>query len=132
LMALPYFPKRGEVLICDFDSGFQPPEMVKKRPAVVISCKESHGRRLCTVVPFSTTESKPAGPWHHPLPHVRVPGWQAQGPIWAKCDMLATVSFWRLNKPYVKTRHGRAFRELVLVDEDMVAIDRCLRAYLAL
>ena len=35
-MTLPYFPRRGEVLICDFDSGFLPPEMVKKRPVVVV------------------------------------------------------------------------------------------------
>jgi uncharacterized protein YifN (PemK superfamily) len=131
-MALPYHPKRGEVLICDFDSGFQPPEMVKKRPAVVVSVKASHGRKLCTVVPFSTTEANPPSAWHHALPHVRVPGWQAAGVIWAKCDMLTTVSFWRLNKPYVKTHHGRAFRELVLTEPDMRAIDSCIRHYLGL
>jgi uncharacterized protein YifN (PemK superfamily) len=131
-MALPYHPRRGEVLVCDFDSGFQPPEMVKKRPVVVISVKESHGRRLCTVVPFSTTPPHPPSAWHHALPHVQVPGWQANGEIWAKCDMLATVSFSRLNKPYVKSRHGRIFKTVLLVDEDMQAIDRCLRAYLCL
>ena|SRR5437899_8071344 len=107
--------------------------MVKKRPVVVVSTKQSHGRRLCTVVPFSTTEAKLANGWHHPLPHVTVPGWTAQGQIWAKCDMLATVSFERLHKPYVKTRsHGRSYSELVLVPDDMAAIDACLRAYLVL
>jgi uncharacterized protein YifN (PemK superfamily) len=131
-MALPYFPHRGEILVCDFDTGFKPPEMVKKRPVVVVSRRDSHSRRLCSVVPFSTTEPNPVMPWHHPLPHITVPGWKATGPMWAKCDMLATVSFERLNKPYVKTRHGRNFQELVLEVTDMAAISACLRAYLGL
>lgn len=131
-MTLPYFPRRGEVLVCNFDSGFRAPEMVKKRPVVVLSVRESHSRRLCTVVPFSTTAPTPAMAWHHPLPHVVVPGLLAQAPIWAKCDMLATVSFERLNKPYVKTRHGREFRSLFLCAADMRAIECCVRAYLLL
>lgn len=132
-MPLPYHPRRGEVLVCDFDSGgFTAPEMVKKRPVVVVSVKASHGRGLCSVVPFSTTEAVPPSSWHHPLPHVTVPGWQATGPIWAKCDMLATVSFARLNKPYLRLRSGRAYKTVVLADEDMAAIDACLRAYLGL
>lgn len=131
-MTLPYYPRRGEVLICDFSTGFQAPEMVKKRPVVVVSTKASHARQLCTVVPFSTTVPYPVRSWHHPLPHVKVPGLVASGPMWAKCDMLATVSFARLNKPYTKTRHGRHFCELLLVDQDMLAIDICLRAYLLL
>ena len=131
-MTLPYFPARGEVLVCYFDSGFQPPEMVKKRPVVVVSRKDSHQRKLCTVVPFSTTEPHPVEVWHHPLPHVQVPGLQAAGPMWAKCDMLATVSFDRLNKPYIRSRQGRIFRTLILDASDMLAIEACLRAYLRL
>jgi uncharacterized protein YifN (PemK superfamily) len=131
-MPLPYHPRRGEVLICDFETGFRPPEMLKKRPVVVISCKESHNRKLCTVVPFSTTAPLPVMPWHHSLAHVSVPGLQATAPMWAKCDMLATVSFDRLNKPYVKTRSGRRFVELVLETADLAALDHCIRRYLSL
>lgn len=129
---LPYYPRRGEVLICDFDSGFRPPEMVKRRPVVVLSKKESHSRHLCTVVAFSTTAPAPVMTWHHPLPHVKVPGLKATAPMWAKCDMLATVSFDRLSKPYVKTRHGRSYQTLILDDADMLAIDACVRKYLGL
>lgn len=131
-MALPYFPRRGEVLICDFDSGFQPPEMVKKRPVVVISSKESHARRLCTVVPFSTTAPISPGKWQHCLEHVAVPGWQAKGQMWAKCDMLGTVGFERLHKPYTKSRHGRVYQTLILDEADLTAIECCLRTYLSL
>ena len=34
---LPFQPKPGMLLMCDFDTGFRPPEMVKVRPVVVIS-----------------------------------------------------------------------------------------------
>ena len=131
-MPLPYHPARGEVLICDFDTGFKPPEMVKKRPVVVVSTKESHGRKLCTVVPISTTESMKPSPWHHTLSHLTVPGWKATGPMWAKCDMIATVSFDRLNKPYMSTRSGRSYSTVMLVGEDMLCINACLLSYLAL
>ena len=49
--------------------------------------------------------------------------------MWAKCDMLATVSFDRLNKPYVKTRSGRNHVTHRLDDPDLVAVLACLRAY---
>lgn len=132
-MALPYIPTRGEILICDFDTGFRQPEMVKRRPAVVVSHKSSHGRRLCTVVPLSTTAPVPVKTWHYALPHVQIPGWVAKATMWAKCDMLATVSFDRLTKPYKKTQHsGRKYTAVFLCAEDMAAIEVCIRAYLDL
>lgn len=106
--------------------------MVKKRPVLVVSVKLSHGRRLCTVVPFSTSQPDPVETWHHSLAHVRIPGLMATAPMWAKCDMVATVSFERMNKPYVKTRHGRAYRDVILHESDLLAIEACLRSYLGL
>lgn len=38
-MALRFHPKPGTILMCDFDTGFQVPEMVKKRPVIVLSPK---------------------------------------------------------------------------------------------
>ena len=53
--------------------------------------------------------------------------------MWAKCDMLATVSFDRLNKPYLKSQNGaRKYIGVFLCDEDMAAIDACMRSYLRL
>lgn len=66
------------------------------------------------------------------MPHLRVAGWQANGAIWAKCDMLATVSLDRLNKPYIKTRSGRNYITHSLSDVDMNAVLNCMRAYLSL
>ena len=128
-VTLPYFPHQGEILICDFDDAAPGAEMVKRRPVIVVSRHETHHRRLCTVVPLSTTSPTPQRNWHHPLPHLQVTGWQANGPMWAKCDMLVTVSFERLNKPYVKTRSGRQHVTHKLDAADMSAVLSCLRAY---
>ena len=52
--------------------------------------------------------------------------------MWAKCDMLATVGFDRLHKPYFRVRSGRRYVELVLDAEDMASIDTSLQFYLSL
>lgn len=128
-MTLPYFPKQGEILICAFDDSAQGAEMVKCRPVIVASTHEAHRSRLCTVIPLSTTAPAPPRQWHHALPHLKVTGWHASGPMWAKCDMLATVSFIRLNKPYTKTRSGRNYVTQKLDAADLTAVLACLRTY---
>lgn len=131
-MPLPYFPHQGEVLICDFDDVALGAEMIKRRPVVVVSRHDSHNRRLCSVVPLSTTAPKPPRMWHHHMPHLSIPGWPESGDCWAKCDMLQTVSFDRLNKPYQRTRHGRNYITLRLDPSDIGAIQVAIRAYLGL
>jgi len=64
-MPLKFQPKAGSVVICDFH-GFVVPEMVKKRPVVIIA-KHKHNSQLVTVVPLSTTQPKPVAPYHHKL-----------------------------------------------------------------
>ena len=131
-MPLPYLPQRGEILICDFDDFAIGAEMIKRRPVVVVSHKETHRRKLCAVVPFSTTAPSPVEPWHHPLPHVSITGWVPSAPMWAKADMIATVSLDRLNKPYRKTRHGRNFIAHFLSDADLEAVMSGLKSFLRL
>ena len=48
-MTLGFHPNAGDIVICDYATGFKPPEMVKVRPVVVISprrrssaCHSSH------------------------------------------------------------------------------------------
>lgn len=98
-MTLPYHPRPGEILICDFDGAARGAEMVKRRPVIVVSSRESHARRLCTVVPISTTAPGNLQSWHVRLQSLTVTGWQTDCDCWAKCDMLCTVSFERLCKP---------------------------------
>lgn len=97
-MPLNYPVAPGVILLCDYSTGFRPPEMVKLRPAVVISPRLPHRGRLCTVVPLSGTPPRSEvdyqcrieleAPLPEPFP---------QAVWWAKADMLSTVSFDRLD-----------------------------------
>src|SRR5688572_16212373 len=88
----------GSILFCDYTTGFRAPEMVKRRPVVVISPRLPHREQLCTVVPLSTTPPSRvvdyqcgltlASPLPAPFGVVR---------CWAKADMLATVALNRLD-----------------------------------
>ncbi|WP_189411433.1 type II toxin-antitoxin system PemK/MazF family toxin [Neogemmobacter tilapiae] len=55
-MPIKFPPARKSILICDFNmGGFQPPEMVKRRPVVVLVGRLPHRANLATVVPLSGT-----------------------------------------------------------------------------
>jgi mRNA interferase MazF len=131
-MSLPYHPHPGDVLICDFDATAIGAEMIKRRPVVVVSRRDASGTRLATVVPLSTTAPQLAKAWHHAMPQLRIKGWPDTPTTWAKCDMLATVSFERLNKPYVKTRSGRSYISLALDKSDLDAVRAGVRSWLGL
>lgn len=123
-----YYPRPGDVLICNYETGFIAPEMIKHRPAVVISGRERHNGRLCTVVPLSATEPPKIQAWHTPVA-VRIPGLDDCA-RWAKCDMLATVSFDRLDKPHTKHRDGRTYHTVQITAMELKAIRDGVLAYL--
>lgn len=111
-MALTYYPSPGEILACHFDPEAIPPEMRKTRPVIVVSPRLRRRPKLVTVVPLSTTAPEPEQSYHYfftldqPLP---VPFNAAA--MWAKCDMICTVSLDRLDRfKDAKSRHGAARR----------------------
>lgn len=86
------------ILLCDFDmGGFKPPEMVKRRPVVVLVGRLPRRDGLITVVPLSGTESDPRNEYHcrielpQPLPKPF-----AETVWWAKGDMAVAVGLKRL------------------------------------
>jgi uncharacterized protein YifN (PemK superfamily) len=125
-----FYPAAGHVLLCDFSRGFVAPEMLKVRPVVVISRKETHGRKLCTVVPLSTTAPQVVMDWHHPLACDPCPLFSNGSQVWAKCDMLYTVSFERLDKFHRKTRKGREYYVPSISLDDLAAIVDAVKSYL--
>ncbi|MBK6298443.1 MAG: type II toxin-antitoxin system PemK/MazF family toxin [Sphingomonadales bacterium] len=98
-MALQYYPKPGEILLCDYNTGFIEPEMTKRRPIVVISPRLRHRAGLVGVVPLSTTAPDPFEA-HHCRIELATPLPQPfDSPVmWAKCDMVATVAHARLDR----------------------------------
>jgi len=127
-MPLTFYPTPGLVLMCDFNTGFREPEMVKKRPVVVVSGKfqrTNYANSLCTVVPISTAAPRTVERWHHKLADASVPPpLRALGEeSWAKCDMVVSVAFNRLDKVRTERVDGkRQFAEHCVIPEDLRAI----------
>lgn len=129
-MPILFEPKAGTILLCDFSlGGFKPPEMVKRRPVVVISRRKRRATGLLTVVPLSTSEPVPAFSHHcrivldHPLPGF------AEQECWVKGDMLTTVAFHRLDM--FRTDRGPGGKRKYLTprvsDEQFEQIMACVR-----
>ena len=107
--------------MCDF-SGFKQPEMVKTRPVVVISPSHMNRPGLQTVVPLSTTAPDPVEPYHYKLLKDPIPNSNVE--VWAKCDMVVTVSERRLDR--FKIGRGM-YKTSVITPEELMAIRGCLK-----
>ena len=131
-MSLLFHPKQGTVLICDY-SGFIPPEMIKKRPVVIISNSRKQ-QGLYTVVPLSTTRPILIENYHHKMNPLSLPGDYALKETWAKCDMIATVSARRLDR--IKLSKNIKGKRLYVIHhtikEDLDAILKGVLIYLGL
>lgn len=129
-----FHPRIGSVVICDFNrtdmpqqellvDGFEKPEMVKKRPAIVVSY-DKMGGRLCTIVPLSQTPPDKRQPWHHRLEVVPT---ELQGfGSWAKCDMITTVAFDRLERLRVSHCGTRVYVMPRISDADLKAVQKAI------
>ncbi|WP_366949739.1 type II toxin-antitoxin system PemK/MazF family toxin [Geobacter sp.] len=123
------------VLICDFTTGFKAPEMVKRRPVVVVSPRPRRNTQLCIVVPLSTTSPSPVEPHHHCLEAASLPGSLAARQTWAKCDMLMTVSLDRLDRVKMgrdKATGKRLYLSGSVTSDDFRAIQKAILAALGL
>jgi len=96
-MPIIHHPKPGTILIGDFSEGFHVPEMIKRRPVVVISAKIEGRPELCTVVALSTTKPRIVKGYHYCLKLDRPLSKKFSAlEMWVKADMVLTVGFHRL------------------------------------
>jgi mRNA interferase MazF len=127
-MAIQFHPEQGTIVICDF-TGFVAPEMIKRRPAIVVSPRLRRRNELCTVVPLSTTPPNPISPYHFKL-HVTptLPAPYDAAFHWVKADMLYTVAFSRLHLPFDgKNASGKRNYDLRIIDKaDLLKIQGCM------
>jgi uncharacterized protein YifN (PemK superfamily) len=127
-MSLQYHPEPGTIVVCNFH-GFVAPEMVKKRPAVVISPRLRNRGNLCTIVPCSTSEPPRISSYHFklhvdpPLPSPYDSSFQR-----IKADMVYTVSFDRLTLPFKgKDSSGKRIYDVRVIDKsDLIKIQECV------
>lgn len=127
-MAIKFHPELGTILICDF-KGYVKPEMVKRRPVIVVSPRIRARADLCTVIPLSTTEPRPKCGYHlkitldQPLPDP-----YSETVMWAKADMICAVSHSRLSLPCIgKDASGnRVYDQRKLPAEVMKELTGCI------
>lgn len=131
-MPITFYPKPGQILLCDFSQGFKEPEMVKNNRPVIILTGDMKGRaNLVTIVPLSTVIPNPPQLYHYKVPKQSMPmlGAYQNEDSWAKCDMLYTVGFHRLNSIQLGKRDPsgkRLYFTSKLGREQMQKIYRCV------
>jgi uncharacterized protein YifN (PemK superfamily) len=132
-MPIQYHPKIGTILICDFDSSFKHPEMVKRRPVIVISPQISQRPELCTVVALSTEAPRVKLSYHHELNIVLPPPWD-KGPNWVKGDMVYSMGFHRLDLIRIgrDDNNKRVYDTTTLSAADLKEVRRCVLCALGL
>jgi uncharacterized protein YifN (PemK superfamily) len=129
-MPIQFPPNLGQILICDYQTGFQPPEMVKVRPVVVVSPRTRIATRLCVVVPLSTTQPDSPQEYHYQLKLARpLPEPFSAEEMWVKADLVAAVGFQRLSMPCSsRGRDGQRKYFKVLIDaEQLEAVQACVK-----
>jgi len=134
-MPIKYDVPPRTLLLCDYSKGgFKPPEMVKRRPVLAVSPRLRHRTKLLTVVPLSTTEPQRVCDYHcritirQPLPNF--PAME----MWVKADMLATVSFERLDLFRTdRDQYGkRKYIRPKISGDDFARVLDCIRVALGL
>ena len=128
-MALKFHPQPGAVLLCDYATGFKVPEMVKIRPVIIVSPRFRERPGLSTVVPLSTTPPIPVMPYHcevSPTP-VAPPPYDT-GTVWAKADMVATISQDRLKPFHYRPTPGaqRKYVYPTITADELDAVRHCV------
>jgi len=97
-MAIRYPVGPGTLLLCNYDTGFREPEMVKRRPVVVVSPRLPYRDNLCAVVPLSlTAPGKPQNYHCQVILEAPLPSPWDSPTAWIKGDMIATVCYSRLD-----------------------------------
>jgi uncharacterized protein YifN (PemK superfamily) len=123
-VAISFQPQARQILFCDF-RGFEVPEMVKRRPVLVLAAHDTNSK-LVVVVPLSTTAPQQPKPYHCRLRLNRL-SYPTEKPIWAKCDMVAVVSTARLDRIPAAPRGAKSHRKYQRIQIDTQQFDTIRR-----
>lgn len=133
-MTLVYHPRPGTIVRVDLAEGFRPPEIGKRRPAIVLSPPIPGRPLMCTIVPLSTSPPKRVLP-HHLLIGLDPPLPQPYDSpdMWVKGDIVLTVAFHRLRLLFARFEAGqRVYDERILDTKVFEQVQHCGRAGLGL
>ena len=133
-MALVFHPLQGSLVTVKFEPGSVEPEMVKRRPCIVLSFPMKYRPKLLTVVALSTTPPNPVMPFHIEIDvPFALPGrWSKK--CWVKGDMINAVGFHRTDLIQLgKDRSGkRTYQTTALPLETFRLVQRAVLAGLGL
>ena len=133
-MILKTHPPPGTIVRVDLSQGFAPPEMVKRRPAIILSPPIPKRMSLCSIVPLSTSDPAPVLPHHLQLAfNPPLPKPYDSPTMWLKGDFVLTISFRRLSLLFSRRQDGqRVYDARQLGEEEMNRVRACVRAGLGL
>lgn len=122
-----FAPKRGAIVLCDFDMARVAPEFDKRRQAVVLSISSLNHKHamqpgLCTIVPTSSKEPKTVGPEDLLIPAGKY--WSFDEDSWVRAKNLVTVSHSRLSLLH---RNSRPTSTEFLDAADMAAVEAAIK-----
>ena len=123
---LHFQPAPGSIVMCDFSTGFIAPEMVKKRPVVVVR-KNKTNPKLVTIVPISQTE-----PDEITDVHVEILSPLNKEKAWVKCDMITSVSIDRLDRFRVRKANTTTWETKPLEDHKFQLVKKSVANYLGI
>lgn len=133
-MTVTKHPLPGTIVRVDLSDGFRPPEMVKRRPAIILSPELAGRPNLCSIVPLSTTAPDLVLP-HHTQITLEPPLPEPYGnpTMWVKGDIVLTVAFHRLRLLFSGWDSGqRVYDVRVLDDATLERVRQCVRCGLGL
>ncbi|WP_080703939.1 type II toxin-antitoxin system PemK/MazF family toxin [Bradyrhizobium japonicum] len=133
-MTVTIHPQPGTIVRVDLNEGFRPPEMCKRRPAIVLSPPIPGRALMCTIVPLSTTAPNPVLPHHMELTlNPVLPHPYSEPRMWVKGDIVLTVAFHRLRLLFSRWDQGqRVYDERVIDAQTLEKVRVCVRAGLGL
>lgn len=121
-MPINFSPAPGQILMCDYTTGFVPPEMQKVRHCIVLSPSRRTG--LCLVVPLSTVAPNPIEDYHYQIPVRPYPCLDQGSDVWVKGDMISHAAYHRLERP----KQFNRFASVYLSPEDLQKTNQAVLA----
>lgn len=133
-MTVVIHPAPGTIVRVDLNAGFRAPEMVKRRPCIVLSPHIKGRDRLCAIVPLSTLAPKSIHPHHMQIAFdPALPAPYDSPVMWVEGDMVLTVAFHRLRLLFSGWEEGQRVYDVRVLDPDIFdQVKDCVRAGLGL
>lgn len=122
-----HLPYPGQIVQCNFQ-GFNPPEMTKIRPVLVLSPRpERNAKKTCVIVALSTTAPPTIESYHLQITLQGALPKHFSRTCWVKGDMVYTVALHRLTAYWTHKDESnrRVYWNSRISQEELIAARQC-------